>query len=135
METTKGTQKQQEQEQKKPTEKRKPVFVKVDKLKPGTNGHTLLAKLLSSNLVLQKGPPASQNLSQTSVAECLVGDDTGTILFTAFKFMKPGVTVTLRNAKIDMFNGSKRLAVDKWGESMSLLLLTLLLKKITIYLL
>lgn len=29
--------------------------------------------------------------------------------------MKPNTTVTLRNAKIDMFKGSMRLAVDKWG--------------------
>ena len=29
--------------------------------------------------------------------------------------MKAGATVTLRNAKIDMFKGSMRLAVDKWG--------------------
>ena len=29
--------------------------------------------------------------------------------------MKEGTTVTLRNAKIDMFKGSMRLAVDKWG--------------------
>lgn len=29
--------------------------------------------------------------------------------------MKPGTTVILRNAKIDMFKGAMRLAVDKWG--------------------
>lgn len=29
--------------------------------------------------------------------------------------MKPEATVILRNAKIDMFKGSMRLAVDKWG--------------------
>lgn len=29
--------------------------------------------------------------------------------------MRPGNTVILRNAKIDMFKGSMRLAVDKWG--------------------
>lgn len=29
--------------------------------------------------------------------------------------MQAGATVTLRNAKIDMFKGSMRLAVDKWG--------------------
>ena len=29
--------------------------------------------------------------------------------------MKLGTTVELRNAKIDMFKGSMRLAVDKWG--------------------
>lgn len=76
-------QQQQGQEQTKTTEKRKPVFVKVDQLKPGTNGHTLIAKVLSSNMVLQKGRAASQHLRQTRIAECLVGDETGTILFTA----------------------------------------------------
>ena len=29
--------------------------------------------------------------------------------------MKPGATVIIRNAKIDMFKGTMRLAVDKWG--------------------
>lgn len=29
--------------------------------------------------------------------------------------MKEGATVILRNAKIDMYKGSTRLAVDKWG--------------------
>ncbi|KAH0675342.1 hypothetical protein KY285_023143 [Solanum tuberosum] len=29
--------------------------------------------------------------------------------------MKEGATVILRNAKIDMFKGSMRLAVDRWG--------------------
>lgn len=76
-------QQQQGQEQQRTTEKRKPVFVKVDQLKPGTNGHTLIAKVLSSNMVLQKGRAASQHLRQTRIAECLIGDETGTILFTA----------------------------------------------------
>ncbi|XP_022874078.1 uncharacterized protein At4g28440-like [Olea europaea var. sylvestris] len=103
---------------------RKPMFVKVESLKPGTNGHTLVVKVLSSNTVLNKKPrhsmsfrgPQNQN---TSISECLVGDETGTILFTArndqVDMMKPDNTVILRNAKIDMFKGSMRLAVDKWG--------------------
>ena len=33
----------------------------------------------------------------------------------AVDMMKSGTTVILRNAKIDMFKGSIRLAVDKWG--------------------
>ncbi|KAK7319731.1 hypothetical protein RJT34_04456 [Clitoria ternatea] len=102
------------------TAKRKPVFTKVDQLKPGTNGHTLVAKVLSSNTVLQKGRPSSSHiLRPTLIAECLIGDDTGTIIFTArndqVDLMKPENTVILRNAKIDMFKGSMRLAVDKWG--------------------
>ncbi|XP_058201109.1 uncharacterized protein At4g28440-like [Rhododendron vialii] len=106
--------------------KRKPVFVKVDHLKPGTNGHTLTVKVVSANAVSQqkKSRNNSQLLGkggggQARIAECLVGDETGTILFTArneqVDLMKPGTTVILRNAKIDMFKGSMRLAVDKWG--------------------
>lgn len=33
----------------------------------------------------------------------------------AVDLMKADNTVILRNAKIDMFKGSMRLAVDKWG--------------------
>jgi replication factor A1 len=33
----------------------------------------------------------------------------------AVDLMKAGATVIVRNAKIDMFKGSMRLAVDKWG--------------------
>ncbi|XP_057434271.1 uncharacterized protein At4g28440-like [Lotus japonicus] len=105
--------------------KRKPVFTKVDQLKPGTNGHTLVAKVLSSDTVLHKGAggggssSSSQNIRPTVIAECLIGDDTATVIFTArneqVELMKPGTTVIIRNAKIDMFKGSIRLAVDKWG--------------------
>uniref|UniRef100_A0A6M2EBN6 Single-stranded DNA binding protein Ssb-like OB fold domain-containing protein n=1 Tax=Populus davidiana TaxID=266767 RepID=A0A6M2EBN6_9ROSI len=99
---------------------RKPVFIKVDQLKPGTGGHTLTVKVLNFNTVLQKDRRSvSQHLRQTRIAECLIGDETGTIIFTArndqVDLMKPGTTVILRNAKIDMFKGSMRLAVDKWG--------------------
>lgn len=38
-----------------------------------------------------------------------------TLFFFSVDLMKPGTTVILRNAKIDMFKGSMRLAVDKWG--------------------
>ncbi|KAM7265106.1 hypothetical protein ACFE04_002789 [Oxalis oulophora] len=133
---------QQQQQQSKAVvvEKRKPVFIKVEQLKPGTSGHTMVVKVIESKTVLQKGRAASQHLRQTRIAECLIGDETGSILFTArndqgngivlvadfglkpksgsgFKIdlMNEGATVILRNAKIDMFKGSMRLAVDKWG--------------------
>ncbi|KAL8511510.1 hypothetical protein ACS0TY_018060 [Phlomoides rotata] len=103
---------------------RKPVFVKVDSLKPGTNGHTLIVKVLNATTVLNKKPRnlgfrGAQN-ANSKIAECLVGDETGCILFTARNdqvvLMKAGSsTVILRNAKIDMFKGSMRLVVDKWG--------------------
>ncbi|XP_057949241.1 uncharacterized protein At4g28440-like [Malania oleifera] len=98
---------------------RKPVFTKVEQLKPGTSGHTLTLKVLTATSVLQKGRSVSPHLRQTRISECLVGDETGTIVFTArndqVDLMKPDATVIVRNAKIDMFKGSMRLAVDKWG--------------------
>ncbi|URD92176.1 DNA-binding protein-related [Musa troglodytarum] len=98
---------------------RKPEFTKVNQLRPGTSGHTLTVKVVSSKTVLQKGRAAGSQVRQMCLAECLVGDETGMIVFTArneqVDLMKPDTTVILRNAKIDMFKGSMRLAVDKWG--------------------
>lgn len=39
----------------------------------------------------------------------------GLMSLCAVDIMTPGTTVILRNAKIDMFKGTMRLAVDKWG--------------------
>ncbi|KAK8512866.1 hypothetical protein V6N12_030277 [Hibiscus sabdariffa] len=98
---------------------RKPVFTKVDQLRPGTSGHTLTVKVVSTKMVLQKGRADGPQVRQMRIAECLVGDETGMIIFTArndqVDLMKEGATLTFRNAKIDMFKGSMRLAVDKWG--------------------
>lgn len=65
--------------------KRKPVFVKVDQLKPGTSGHTLIVIVVESNPVkaaIRKGS-LTQPIRSPRIAECLIGDDTGCILFTA----------------------------------------------------
>lgn len=62
---------------------RKPVFIKVDQLRPGTSGHTLTVKVVDSKMVLQKGRPDGPQARQMRIAECLVGDETGMIVFTA----------------------------------------------------
>uniref|UniRef100_A0A6N2KRQ3 Single-stranded DNA binding protein Ssb-like OB fold domain-containing protein n=1 Tax=Salix viminalis TaxID=40686 RepID=A0A6N2KRQ3_SALVM len=63
---------------------RKPVFTKVDQLKPGTGGHTLTVMVLNFNTVLQKDRRSvSKHIRPTRIAECLIGDETGTIIFTA----------------------------------------------------
>ncbi|KAF3333791.1 hypothetical protein FCM35_KLT01482 [Carex littledalei] len=36
-------------------------------------------------------------------------------LFVTVDVLQPGSTAIIHNAKIDMFKGSMRLAVDKWG--------------------
>lgn len=63
------------------TGKRKPVFVKANELKPGTKGHNLIVKVVSSTTVLDK--KSFRNSGNTRIAECLIGDDTASILFTA----------------------------------------------------
>ena len=59
---------------------RKPVFTTIDQLRPQTHGHTLTARVISARTVLDK---PSTHLGRTRVAECLVGDSTGTVLVTA----------------------------------------------------
>ncbi|KAH9309355.1 hypothetical protein KI387_037266, partial [Taxus chinensis] len=90
-------------------------FAKVVQLCPGTSGVTMVVKVVDARAVLQKGPQGRQ----MRLAECLVGDDTAIIVFIArgdqVELMKPRATVILHNAKVDMFRGSMRLSVDRWG--------------------
>ncbi|EOA38651.1 hypothetical protein CARUB_v10010570mg [Capsella rubella] len=101
--------------------KRKPVFVKVDQLKPGTSGHNLTVKVVESKPVKAAARKSSltKQTRSSRMAECLIGDDTGCILFTArndqVDLMKTGATVILRNARIDLFKDTMRMGVDKWG--------------------
>ncbi|KAF3656487.1 hypothetical protein AABB24_009324 [Solanum stoloniferum] len=95
--------------------KQQPVFTKVDQLRPMATGLNLTVKVVNTKMVVPRGNQGRQ----MRLAECLVGDETGMIIFTArndqVDMMKEGATVILRNAKIDMFKGSMRLAVDRWG--------------------
>lgn len=62
---------------------RKPIFTKVDQLRLGTSGHTLTIKVVNTKMVLQKGRPDGPLVRQIRIAESLVGDETGMIIFTA----------------------------------------------------
>ncbi|MCO5576396.1 hypothetical protein L7F22_030206 [Adiantum nelumboides] len=119
---------QQQQRQpnaKPPQQLRKPMFVTVDQLLPGTAGHNLVVKVVSTNLVMQRARPGLSTARQVRISESVVGDQTGVIVFTArneqgqscslFDHFNVGTSLILRNAKIDMFRGSMRLAVDRWG--------------------
>mmetsp|Transcript_35617 Transcript_35617/g.79175 ORF Transcript_35617/g.79175 Transcript_35617/m.79175 type:complete len:136 (-) Transcript_35617:574-981(-) len=96
----------------------KAAFVSVDQLRPGTKGHNIIVKVVEAKVVHSraKGPKGTP----IKVAECIVGDKTGAIVFTArdeqAEQAQPGSYLTLRNAKIEMFRGSMRLTVDKWGK-------------------
>jgi len=96
---------------------RKPDFVRIADLKPGTKGHNLHLKVAEVNTVLER---KRADGSVMKIAEALVGDSSGCILLTVrneqIPVIRVGATVTLRNAKIEMFKGHMRLAVDRWGK-------------------
>jgi len=100
-----------------PIQKKPAQFVTVDQLKPGTHGHNLKLKVVNSSTVIEK---TRSDGTKTKIAECLVGDNTGSIVLTArndqIEKVSPGRSIIVRNAKIDMFKGFMRLAVDKWGK-------------------
>ncbi|KAL5206337.1 hypothetical protein ABZP36_034546 [Zizania latifolia] len=89
-----------------PSPLHKPVFTTIDQLRPRMHGHTLAATVSASHTILDK--PLRAHL-----VECLISDHIGTILFTTRN--QQGTTVIFRNAKIDMFKWTMRLAVDEWG--------------------
>lgn len=68
---------------------RKAVFTKVEQLRPGTSGHNLTLKVVDSKIVVQRGgvgggrSDGGNQSRQMRIAECLVGDETGMIVFTA----------------------------------------------------
>eukprot|EP01119_Soliformovum_irregulare_P009951 TRINITY_DN23_c1_g1_i1.p1 TRINITY_DN23_c1_g1~~TRINITY_DN23_c1_g1_i1.p1 ORF type:complete len:134 (-),score=14.67 TRINITY_DN23_c1_g1_i1:45-446(-) len=93
------------------------VFTTVDQLRPGTHGHNLVLKVVSSSVVVEK---TRTDGTKIRIAECFVGDSTGVIIMTArneqIDLVQGGQTIIVRNSKIDMFKGFMRLAVDKWGK-------------------
>lgn len=93
-------------------------FVQIKDLFPGTHGHNLVVKVASSSVVLEK---MRADGTKIRVAEAVVGDASGSVIFTARNDQIPmidscGTTVIIRNARIDMFKGFMRLSVDKWGK-------------------
>lgn len=52
----------------------------LDTVEPGSKGHNLVLKVVSSNVVVEKTRTDS---SRVKIAEALVGDQTGVIVLTA----------------------------------------------------
>ncbi|KAL1556712.1 hypothetical protein AAHA92_12297 [Salvia divinorum] len=93
----------------------KKQFTKVNQLRPLDAGLSLTVKVISAKMIAQRGR------SQGRFSECLVGDESGIIIFSArndqVDMAKEGNTLVLSNAKVDMFKGSMRLAVDRNGRA------------------
>ncbi|KAG2436970.1 hypothetical protein HXX76_006485 [Chlamydomonas incerta] len=86
-------------------------------LRPDAKNLTLTVKVLEATTVMTRarGPKAPS----IKVAECLVADSTGVVVFVARNEQADvavkGATITLKGAKVEMFRGSMRLAVDAAG--------------------
>lgn len=61
------------------------VVIKLDEVQPATHGHNIVVKVIEKKLVLDK---TRTNGEELRIAECLVGDETATALFTARNGMK-----------------------------------------------
>eukprot|EP00029_Vermamoeba_vermiformis_P005185 TRINITY_DN1731_c0_g1_i1.p2 TRINITY_DN1731_c0_g1~~TRINITY_DN1731_c0_g1_i1.p2 ORF type:complete len:141 (-),score=42.68 TRINITY_DN1731_c0_g1_i1:206-607(-) len=98
---------------------KKPVFSKVENLKPGQSDRlNVLAKVEKSTVVLDK---TRVDGNKIRVAEVIIGDETASIILTArneqIDLLKPGSLVEVRNVKVEMFNDAfMRIVVDKWGK-------------------
>eukprot|EP00475_Leptophrys_vorax_P012223 TRINITY_DN1863_c0_g1_i2.p1 TRINITY_DN1863_c0_g1~~TRINITY_DN1863_c0_g1_i2.p1 ORF type:complete len:157 (-),score=57.46 TRINITY_DN1863_c0_g1_i2:210-680(-) len=99
-----------------PIEVRPAVFIKVADLEPDSHGHNLKVIVTDVKTVLDR--PRFDG-SRLRIAEATIGDETGTVLFTArneqIDFFTVGQSVIIRNSKVEMFKNHMRLAVDKWG--------------------
>lgn len=89
----------------------------VDALRPATRGYNLIVKVLESKTVMSRARGGKADA--VKVAECIVGDSTGTVILSAknqqVDLAQPGTYLELKNAKVDMFRGSMKLVVDSYG--------------------
>jgi replication factor A1 len=54
--------------------------------------------------------------ADTLIASSLIAFGTLFPLHCAAELMQPGITLVIRNGRVDMFKGVMRLSVDKWGK-------------------
>lgn len=89
--------------------------VTVAALRPNTKGADLVVKVVDIKAVTERVKKGTQ-----SSVECIVGDETGSIVLMARKeqvdLATKGATLELSGAKIEMVRGSMRLAVDASGK-------------------
>jgi len=95
------------------------VFTTINNLKPGTEGHFIVVRVMD---VIQVVDKKRCDGTKIRVALCTVGDETASVVFIAkdnqIDIMTQGACVQLLNAKVIMFEGFMRLEVDKWGKVM-----------------
>ncbi len=89
---------------------------KIEELNPASRGVDVLVKILEVN---PSREVSTRDGSSHSVAEALVGDETGCVLLSLWdddiQRVKVGQTVSIKNGYVTLFRGSIRLNVGRYG--------------------
>ncbi|GAX81525.1 hypothetical protein CEUSTIGMA_g8953.t1 [Chlamydomonas eustigma] len=90
----------------------------IDQLRPGSKGNNLIVKVIDAKVVVDR--PKGSKGGSTKISECIVGDSTASIIFSArdeqIDIAQPGSFVSLLNANVEMQRGTMRLVLDKAGK-------------------
>ena len=96
---------------------RKPVFIAMSQLEPGSRVNMHL-RVQAVNVIRERRRYDGGNLNR--VAECIVGDQYGCVKMMAFdeqlNIVKEGVTICVRNAHANVVKEHLRLEVDRWAK-------------------
>jgi replication factor A1 len=93
-------------------------FVKICDLTPKSRRVNVVFKVVS--LEAGKNVRSKKDHRPHTVAEAVVGDDTGTILMTVWdedlEVVDPKKTLSLENGYVSLFRGRMRLNIGKYGD-------------------
>ena len=96
---------------------RKPVFITMSQLEPGTRVNMHL-RVHSVRIIRERRRYDGGNLNR--VAECIVGDQYQCVKMMAFdeqlNVVKEGATICIRNAHANVVKEHLRLEVDRWAK-------------------
>lgn len=96
---------------------RTPVDVKVGELNPSSRAVNVLVKVVSKSEI--RNIAAGRDGEAHRVSDALVGDETGSVYLTLWddniEKVKDGDTVLVKNGYINLFRGSMRLNIGRYG--------------------
>ena len=106
-----------EQQETKKAVLRKPLFITMQDLQPGSRVNMHL-RVASVKIIRERKRYDGDSMNR--VAECLVGDVFGSVKLMAFddqlNVVKEGAIITIRNAHANVVKEHLRLEVDRWAK-------------------
>lgn len=92
-------------------------FVKIEELTPNSRGVNVTVKVVSKSQA--RDVTSGRDYSVHRVADALVGDETGCVYLTLWDDnvdrVNEGDTVSIKNGYVNLFRGSMRLNIGRYG--------------------